>query len=65
MIYTPSRPLRFTVKQAQIEHKKAKEELRPFYTNFGTGQSAVARKDHIARARRNMTLSFEELMFTQ
>jgi hypothetical protein len=24
------------VKQAQIEPKKAKEELRPFYTNFAT-----------------------------
>jgi len=28
------------VKEAQIEPKKAKEELRPFYTNFGTGQRA-------------------------
>jgi hypothetical protein len=28
------------VKRAQIEPKKAKEELKPFYTNFGTGMRA-------------------------
>jgi len=29
------------VKEAQIKPRKAKEELRPFYTNFGTDQRAI------------------------
>jgi hypothetical protein len=40
MISHPSKCQDLPIKQAQIEPKKAKEELRPFYTNFGTGQRA-------------------------
>jgi hypothetical protein len=29
------------VKEAQIKPRKAKEELRPFYTIFGTDQRAI------------------------
>jgi hypothetical protein len=29
------------IKQARIEPEKAKEELKPFQTNFGTGQRAL------------------------
>jgi len=41
MIYHPSKCHDLPVKQAQIEPKKAKEELKPFKTNFGTGQRAL------------------------
>jgi hypothetical protein len=30
----------YALKQAQIEHKKAKEEQKPVCTNFGTDQRA-------------------------
>ena len=36
----PAKRLRQPVRQAQIEPKKAKEELGPFYTNSGTRQRA-------------------------
>jgi hypothetical protein len=36
MIYHPSNYQDLSVKQARIEPEKAKEELRPFYTNFAT-----------------------------
>ena len=41
MIYHPSKCHDLPVKQAQIELKKAKEESRPFKTNFGTRQRAL------------------------
>jgi len=37
----PSQNGRSKVKEAQIEPRKAKEELRPFYTIFGTDQRAI------------------------
>jgi hypothetical protein len=36
MIYHSSNCQNLPVKQAQIQPEKAKEELRPFYTNFAT-----------------------------
>jgi len=41
MICHPLKRPDLPVKEAQIEPKKAKEELGPFYTNFGTEQRAV------------------------
>jgi hypothetical protein len=47
MICHPLKRPDLPVKKAQIEPEKAKEELRPFYTNFGTGQRAF--KLHICQ----------------
>jgi hypothetical protein len=39
--YLPSTGRELPVKQAHIEPKLAKEELKPFKTNFGTRQRAI------------------------
>jgi hypothetical protein len=41
MICHPLKRPGLPVKEGQIEPKKAKEELRPSYTNFGTRQRAT------------------------
>jgi hypothetical protein len=46
VIYHSLKTADLPIKQARIEPEKAKEELKPFQTNFGTGQRAPLLPDN-------------------